>query len=68
MEKELKKQVQELLDDHDFGVDCLKVTRDGWGGYIVTISENIYYKVQMIMEAEIFALGKISNIYYKDVI
>ncbi len=62
-----KEQVNELLNDHDYGVECLKVSKSK-DGYIVTLDQNIYYKVQEIMEKEIFALGNISNIYYADVI
>lgn len=50
-----------------YGVKLASLTRNIQGTFDVELDINIYYKAQAKMERELYALGNINDIYYRDV-
>lgn len=61
----MRKKIKDIIKK--YGVNLVSLTRNIQGTYEVEIDENVYYKLQEKMEAEIRALGLIDDIFYRDV-
>lgn len=61
------KDIQKILDNGDYGVECLKVTRNIQGTFDIKLDRNIYYVEHEKMENEIRKLGLVNDIYFQEV-
>jgi len=50
-----------------YGIRLVSLTRNIQGTYDIELDINIYYKAQARMEVELYALGGVNDIYYRDV-
>lgn len=50
-----------------YGVELVTLTRNIQGTFDIELDINIYYKTQARMERELYALGGVNDIYYRDV-
>jgi len=63
---DLKSKIKKIVKKYD--VNLLSCVTNIQGTVDVELDRNIYYKKQEKMETEIFNLGNINDIYYRDVI
>ena len=50
-----------------YGVKLVTLTRNIQGTFDIELDINIYYKAQARMERELYALGGVNDIYYRNV-
>ena len=50
-----------------YGVELFNLARNIQGTFDIELDINIYYKAQARMERELYALGGINDVYYRNV-